>query len=70
MAGREVICPNPNCGLRGVLRRRSKGSVSAILSWMAAGLLPGIWLLGCFGFPVGILPAAIYMILFNGNDRI
>lgn len=40
--GSEVICPNPNCGFRGVPTKRSRGSVAVLLLLLLIGVIPGL----------------------------
>jgi chromate transport protein ChrA len=46
----EIICPNVNCGYKGVANKESRGS------WIAAFIL--LWLF--------VLPGLIYIIFFQG----
>lgn len=50
--GDPMICPNPNCGYVGQMRRKPQGS------WAIAILLLLLW----------VLPGVIYLLVYSGFD--
>ncbi len=42
LAKDEAICSNPNCGYRGKLERRSRGSLMVTILLFCLGILPGL----------------------------
>jgi hypothetical protein len=37
-----IICPNPNCGYKGVVERRARGNIFIAIVLFCFGVLPGI----------------------------
>ena len=40
--GKMMICPNPNCGFEGKMKKRSRGSTLLLVLLFCLGIIPGV----------------------------